>query len=252
MYANYIRYLAVLIFAVSASGCGTLGDRPVYPESWPPLAELDTGSACPDISGKYRAVSDEPGPLIYPPGRHPREHMFFIPDWVTKPPPPRPPRGRRILPWVLSGTFQEKSPEDWSALTHYAAALEADSADSLPEDESGWAQVSQLPDGVIEIRAGLHDQTLLKLVIRKEEEPLFTSKSHVYQCHGGLLSTRGSFPPPSVENPYHSTSNVISWFTFYRAVDGSLVMTELQFSGPLREPVNSPHKEEWWHWRRIE
>ena len=250
MGARRILCLAVLIPVVGLSGCaGTwVSSRPIYPDSWPALIAPDSERTCPDLSGTYRAVSDEAAPLVYPPGGHPREMFMFVSFGKPKPVPPL---GRRLLPWHLAGVFQQRNEDRdvWSGLTRYAAALEADAADSDRKDEAGWAQVRELPDSTVEVRAGLHDQTLLDLVLRKEAQGLWTYKSHIYECEHGGLAVIGGFPPPPVENPTGTSIDVGAKFTFFRAADGSLVALEEAYTGVA---LGNMVFNKWWMWRRIE
>lgn len=236
--------LALLILATGASGCaGTrVSGRPIYPDRWP---VLDTGRGCPDLSGKYRALSDEAAPLVYPPGDHPRQSVFLI---AYGNPEPVPPLGRRILPWHLAGAFSSDQAM-WSSLSRYAAAVEADATDPALDGEAGWVEVAALTDGAIEVRAGLHDRTLLNLALSKEAQGLWTIKSHVYDCSEGGLVIVGSFPPPPEENPTGQTNPIGAKFTFFRATDGSIVALEEAYTG-----VNQGNLvfNKWWRWRRIE
>jgi hypothetical protein len=61
---------------------------------------------------------------------------------------------RRVLPWHLAGEFDGKS-DLWNALTHYAITVEGTAAHSDHKADNGWVQVQRLPDGLIEVRAGL-------------------------------------------------------------------------------------------------
>jgi len=246
--ARCIRYLAFLILAICLSGCaGTwVSSRPIYPANWP---ALDTEQICPDLSGRYRSVSDEAAPLVYPPGGHPREMFMFI---TFGKPEPIPPLGRRILTWHLAGAFKDKNKdyEMWNALTLYAAALEAEVTQSDQKDEAGWVEIQKLANSTIEVRTGLHDKTLLNFTLRKEAQGLWTYKSNVYNCKKGGLVIVNNFPPPPEENPNDILSAVIgAFFTFYRAVDGSLVALEEAFTG-----VDGGNMvfNKWWRWQRIE
>ena len=154
-------------------------------------------------------------------------------------PEPVPPLGRRILPWHLAGTFQAKDSRLWNALTHYAAVL---------GDDAGWVRVHELPEGPIEVRAGLRDQTLLDFLIGKEAQGLWAYKSLVYECEDGGLVIAGGFPPPPVENPTGSTHGVGAKCTFFRGADGSLVMLEEQYSGV---PQGNMLFSKWWRWRSL-
>ncbi|MBN2059816.1 MAG: hypothetical protein JW882_05300 [Deltaproteobacteria bacterium] len=244
--AKCIRYLAFLIIAICLSGCGGIwvSSRPIYPANWP---ALDTGQICPDISGRYRPVSDEAAPLVYPPGGHPREMFMFI---TFGKPEPIPRLGRRILTWHLAGAFKDKDYEPWNALTLYAAALEAEVAQSDQKYEAGWVEIQNLTNSTIEVCAGLHDKPLLDFMLRKERQGLWTYKSHVYNCRQGGLVIVNNFPPPPEENPNNIPSAVIgAYFTFYRTVDGSLVALEEAFTGI--EGGNMVFNK-WWKWQRIE
>ena len=211
---------AVLVLAVSLSSCaGTLGSaRPLYPDAWPALVVPDADRACPDLSGKYRAVSEEAGPLIYPPGGNPREMFMFV-KYGHAPAAPR--LGRRILPWHLAGAFASSDPEAWSALTAFSAALGADAAPANTENQAGWVQVQQQqPDGVISVRAGLAEQTLVSVVLSKEAQGPWEYKSHTYDCKDHGLKVVGSFLAPAVENVGGGTGHAGAAFTFFRTVDG--------------------------------
>jgi hypothetical protein len=244
-----IHCLAVLIFTVGLSGCGGVwvSSRPIYPESWPAIVAIDNGQKCPDLSGKYRAVSEESAPLVYPPGGHPREMFMFV---SYGKPVPVPPLGRRILPWHLAGAFQNIDKDAWNALARYAADVEANTTHSDQKSESDWVRVQMLPGNLIEVSAGLHNQTLLNFTVRKEAQGLWANKSHVYECKNGGLLVVSSFPPPTVENPAGRPSAIIhAVFTFYRTADGSLLALEEAYTGV--GGGNMVFKK-WWIWRRIE
>lgn len=165
-------------------------------------------------------------------------------------PEPLPPLGRRILPWHLAGIFEGRDQDAWNALARYAANFEADATHPDPKDKAGWVRVKQVTDDRIEVRAGLHDQSLLDLGLRKEAQGLWKYKSHVYECKDGGVVVVSNFPPPAVENPAGRPSAVIgAVFTFYRAADGSLVALEEAFTG-----VGGGNMvfNKWWIWRRIE
>jgi hypothetical protein len=53
----------------------------------------------------------------------------------------------------------------------------------------------------------------------------------MYACKHGELVVTGGFRPPSVENPTGAIHGVGAKCTFFRAVDGSLVMLEEQYFG---------------------
>ncbi len=248
MNTKYIGLLSALLFTALLSGCaGTwTSSRPIYPDSWPAIVMPDPGQTCPDISGKYLAVSDEAGPLVYPPGGHPREMFMFV---TYGPPKPVPPLGRRILPWHLAGEFDHKG-EIWAALSRYNALLEDYPAKSNRKDDAGWVQVQKLQSGLIEVRAGLRDQTLLQLSLRNEAQGWWTYRTHIYECKDNGLMVYGGFPPPQVENPGNRPFAVIgAVFTFYRTADGSLAALEEAYTG-----VGGGNMvfNKWWIWQRLE
>ena len=242
-----VRYfcLICLILFINLSGCaGTWGSgRPIYPGIWP---ALDTERECPNLSGRYRAMSDEAAPPVYLAGDHPREMFFFV---TFGKPMPVPPLGRRVLPWHLAGAFSGSDQEEWNALTTYAATLEAEALHSNPKDETGWVEVQEVAERAIEVRAGLHDRTLLKFVLRKEGQSLWTYKSHIYECEEGGIAVVGSFPPPPEENPTNQKGAIGAKFTFFRGKDGSLIALEEAYTGVAQGNMVF---NKWWRWRRIE
>jgi len=237
--------LAILILSTNLVGCaGTwTSGRPIYPSSWP---ALDIGRGCPDLSGKYLAVSDEAAPLAYEPGDHPRQMIFFV---TFGEPVPLPPLGRRVLSWHLAGVFDRGDQEEWNALTMYATALEAAVRHAGSRREAGWVEVHEVADKIISVSAGLNGKTFLKLVLRNEAQGLWTNKSHVYQCEMGGIAIYGSFPPPPKENPTSQEVSIGAKFTFFRATDGSLVALEEAYTGVTQG--NMVFKK-WWRWRPIE
>ena len=152
-----------------------------------------------------------------------------------------PPLGLRLLPWHVAGEFDEKS-ETWLRLKDYAAQ-----SDHLKDD--GWVQIRERPDGSIAVRAGLHDQTLLRVTLNKKPQGFWTYKRQRYQCKGSGLVVYGAFPPPPQENPSGAPYAVGAKCTFYRAVDGSLVMLEEAYTGV---PQGTMLFSKWWRWRLVE
>jgi hypothetical protein len=238
------RCLIFLIFCINLSGCaGTwVSGRPIYPGSWP---AIDTGGKCTDLSGRYRAVSDEAAPLVYDRGDHPREMFFFV---TYGKPQPVPLLGRRILPWHLAGAFNGRDQEEWNALTMYAATLEAAAYHSDPKDE-GWVEVQEAADRRIDIRVGLRGKTFLNFELRNESQGLWNYKSHVYECKEGGISVVGGFPPPPQENPTGQKGAIGAKFTFFRATDGSLVALEEAYTGVAQGNMVF---NKWWRWRPVE
>jgi hypothetical protein len=240
-----VCYLCLLFLILNLSGCaGTwVSGRPIYPGSWP---ALDTERECPNLSGRYRAVSDEAAPLVYTAGDHPREMFLFVTYGKLLPVPPL---GRRVLPWHLAGAFDSRDQKEWNALTTYADTLKAEAIHSNPKEMGGWVELQEVAESAIEVRAGLHDRTLLNFVLRKKGQGLWTTKSHVYDCKAGGQAVIGSFPPPPEENPTSQKGSIGAKFTFFRATDGSLVALEEAYTGVAQG--NMVFKK-WWRWRRIE
>ena len=228
-------WLLFLMLSINSSGCaGTwVSGRPIYPGSWP---AIDTKRECPDLSGRYRAVSDEAAPLVYEPGDHPRKMFFFV---TYGKPVPLPPLGRRVLPWHLAGAFDGRDQEQWNALSMFSATLEA---------EAGWVEIQEVADRAIDVRAGLHGKTFLNFVVRNETQSLWNYKSHVYECEDGGIAVVGSFPPPPQENPTGQKGAIGAKFTFYRATDGSLVAIEVAHTGVVQGNMVF---NKWWRWQPI-
>lgn len=240
-----VRIMGVLIVAVGLPGCAGVwvSSRPVYPGSWP---ALETSQACPDLAGKYRLVSDEAAPLVYPPRGHPRQMIMFV---SFGEPEPVPTLGRRVLAWHLAGAFQDRDVELWSALATNAPPQGSDPAAADEGETAGWVQIGGVAGEALEVRAGRNGDAFIEVALSKESQGLWTYKSHVYQCEEGGVAIVGSFPPPPVENPYGSSAAIGAQFTFYRAVDGSLVALEEAHTG-----VGGGNMlfKKWWRWRRLE
>jgi hypothetical protein len=219
------------------SGCAVSSSRPVYPDDWPALESSAAGRDCPNLSGTYRAVSEEAAPLVYPRGRAPQD-KFFIP---LGPPHPVPPLGLRLLPWHLAGQFDEES-ATWLSLENYAALADRVS-------DAGWVRVREQPDGSIAISAGLDDETLLRVALTRESQGIWTYKPQVYKCNDGGLVVYGAFPPPPVENPRGQPFAVGAICTFYPAADGSLVMLEEAYTGVDQGTMSFS---KWWRWLPVE
>jgi hypothetical protein len=250
-----VCFLCLIFLILNLSGCAGPGviagawgsGRPIYPGSWP---ALDTGSDCPNLSGKYRAISEEAAPLAYAAGEHPREMFFFL---TYGKPLPVPPLGRRVLSWHLTGVLESRDLNEWNSLTAYADALEAEVLHSDSQDWTGWVELQEMAEGAIEVRAGLHDKTFLKFVLRKEGQSLWAFKSHVYECKEGGISVVNTFPAPPEEKPTGQNCVIAAKFTFFRATDGSLVALEEPhaYTGPAQGSSNMLFKK-WWRWQRIE
>jgi hypothetical protein len=232
------RSFCSAILIASLAGCaGTWSSgRPIYPDGWP---LLQGSSDCPDLSGTYRAISDEAGPLRYRPGEHPREMFLFV---THGKPEPLPPLGRRILPWHLAGVF---GGDAWNTLEGYAAVLDT----THPDADSGWVRVTTLPHGTIGIRAGRDDHSLLELALRKEAHGRGRYTSGIYQCEDGAVVVIGAFPPPPVENPAGQNLHAGAKFRFFRAVDGSLVALEVKHADVVEGNLEFA---KWWRWPRID
>jgi hypothetical protein len=243
--ARCLFCLVCLILSINLSGCtGTwTSGRPIYPGGWP---ALDTGRECPNLSGKYRAVSDEAAPLVYAPGDHPREMFFFV---TFGKPVPVPPLGRRVLPWHLAGAFDGRDQEEWNALTMYMTTLETEVHHSNQKNEVGWVEIREVADKAIDVRAGLYDRAFLNFVLRKEAQSLWTYRSHVFECTKGGIAIIGSFPPPPEENPTGQKGAIGAKFTFFHATDGSLVALEEAYTGVAQGNMVF---NKWWKWRRID
>jgi len=235
------RCLTITAAAFAISGCiaGTMASsRPVYPADWPALASPSSGRVCPDLTGTYRAVSDEAAPLVYRPGGGPHEMFMFIP---VGPDEPAPPLGTRLLPWHLAGEFDEGS-ATWSSLMDYAAQPDLG-------DGAGWVRIHEQPDGALLVVVGLDDETILQMTLSRRRQGLLTYKPRRYKCGGGGVVIYGAFPPPPEENPTGATHGVGARCTFYRATDGSLVMLEDAYTGVHQGTMLF---EKWWRWRLVE
>jgi len=164
-------------------------------------------------------------------------------------PEPLPALGRRLLPWQLAGAFRETDRELWSALNDYASILDANAVCPDANTKAGWVRVDEMPNSTVKVRAGYDGRVLVNLTLRKEAQGLWTYKSGIYECKEGGLVVFGSFPPPQEENPTNQNLDVGAKFTFFRAVDGSLVALEEAYTG-----VNQGNMvfKKWWRWRRIE
>jgi hypothetical protein len=245
MSAERVRILAALLVAAGLPGCAGVrtSSPPVYPDDWPALV---TSAECPDVSGTYRAVSDPAAPLVYPPGGHPRQMFMFVsygePESVPR-------LGRRVLPWHLAGVFPGKDDDAgaWDALAAFAARIETDATGSGTQTGGDWVEVRGPADDAIQVRAGIGDDTIVELSVRRGSAGFWTYNSHTYGCDEGGMMIASAFPPPDVENPNGRPSAAVgAWFTFYRAVDGSLVALEEAYTGVGGD--NMVFKK-WWRWR---
>jgi pterin-4a-carbinolamine dehydratase len=170
--------------------------------------------------------------------------------------------GRRVLTWHLAGMRAELrgssikagiSYEDyhaqWGALARFAALVEAAAAHPDDSAGNGLVKVQRQYEGVIEVDAELRDQTILSF--RLEEYPpdawWQTYQSASYKCRDGGLVILSYFLPPDAENPAGLSENY-STATFYRAIDGSLVMLEESPVGITNE-YTSPFQK-WWRWQK--
>jgi hypothetical protein len=244
----FFHILAALILSNGIVGCAAdrVSSIPLYPANWPALVK---GGACPDLTGTYRAVSDEVGLLQYPPGGEPRPMVFLlivpVPGSGFGDPVPPLLVGRRILPWHIAGAFAENDPDEWQKLSQYTSALEAESARSGAALAAGWVRIQELSDGRLHITAGIDDCPVLNLDLRKEAQAWAFAQSHRYICKDGGLVVTGSFPPPREENP-RGSDRAHAHFSFFRAEDGSLVMLEDVYAGSQAVLFKK-----WWRWRQI-
>ena len=243
-----LLYVLLPVLCLSLPAC-IVGDRtsgrPIYPDNWPALEVKDK---CPDISGRYRAISDEAAPLVYERGDNPSAALWLlvaIPLPFGRPDVPA--LGRRVLPWHLAGVFGSDK-EDWDALTAYETAVGAALLRTGLDDEAGWVEVRESTDGGITVQAGLHDQAMVSFALRKERQGLWDYKSHVYTCSNQGLAVAGIYPAPPVENPLGHEPSTNAEFTFYRASDGSLVGIESDSGGVAG---GTTLFQKWWRWRRI-
>jgi hypothetical protein len=226
-----------MVASIGLSGCVMQSARPIYPADWPALESSAARRICPNLSGTYRAISEEAAPLVYPPGGMPQE-KFFIP---IGPPEPVPSLGLRLLPWHLAGQFDQQS-ATWLSLENYAA--QSDRA-----NDADWVLIREQPDGTIAISAGLGDETLLRVTLNKQSQGIWTNKPQVYECKDGGLVVYGVFPPPPEENPTGQPDAVGAMCTFYPAADGSLVMLEEAYTGVFQGTMSFI---KWWRWLPVE
>jgi hypothetical protein len=250
---------AAVVGAMGLCGCaGTVkSGRPIYPEDWPAIAEVAPGAKCPDLSGTFEALSDEAPPLVYA-GQSPRKTILLVPYGG---PVPMPMLGRRVLTWHLAGMRAElrgssikagisygEYQAQWGALTHFAALVEAAAAHPDGRAGNGLVKVREQDEGVIEVDAGLRDQTILSFRLKEYPRGAWwqTYQDASYQCRDGGLVIWSYFLPPDIENPA-GLSESYSTATFYRAVDGSLVMLEESPAG-IANAYTSPFQK-WWRWQ---
>lgn len=252
--------IAAALLSLALSGCaGTVkSSRAIYPENWPALAKPESGRECPDLSGTYLALSDEAPPLVYPAGGQPSRMILSVPYGG---PVPLPTLGKRVLTWHLAGmraelrgasikagmSFKDYEAQ-WDALARYAALVEADAVHPDGGARTGLVRIREMDGGVLEVHAGLHDRNVLSLRVKKYPPRAWTYQNSSYKCRDGGLLITSYFLPPDVENPA-GLPETYSDGTFYRAVDGSLVMLE-ESSVSITNAYTSPFQK-WWRWQPV-
>lgn len=252
--------IAVALLSLVLSGCaGTVkSSRAIYPENWPALANPGSGRECPDLSGTYLSLSDEAPPLVYPVGGQPSRMILAVPYGG---PVPLPTLGKRVLTWHLAGMRAElrgasikagisfKDYEvQWDALARYAALVEADAMHADGGAGTGLVKIQEMEGGVLEVHAGIRDRNVLNFRVKKYTPQAWTYQNSSYKCQDGGLLITSYFLPPDVENPA-GLSQAYSDGTFYRAVDGSLVMLE-ESSVSITNAYTSPFQK-WWRWQPV-
>jgi hypothetical protein len=241
---RFFCHLGAVTLACAMLGCAGVwtSSPPVYPADWP---DLEKPAGCPDLTGRYQAVSEEAAPLTYPERGHPREMVLLVTYGERK---PIPELGRRLLPWHLAGAMPRDS-DLWSTLEHFSKVLTGEAENLSRNSDSGWVRVRPGSDDRIQVEAGLDGSTLLDFEIIRGRQGYWTLRGRTYDCRGGGLVIAGAFPPPPVENPTAHPEPAAAWHTFHRAVDGSLVMLEDQYVG---QPEGTLVFKKWWRWRPID
>lgn len=238
--------LAWAPFLAACAGT-TSSDEPFYPRDWPPrAARADDGSG-PDLCGTFRAVSDPAGPLEYPCGGYPHEMFLFVPYARAKPPAQL---GRRNLSWHLASVLGPEDEGLWQDLARFAAALEPGPSAPDGEPDLGWVQVTRADGPTYAVRCGVGSAVSCSFLL--EPSPAWHGWRSLwsyppgYTLRDGGLVLRGAFVLSPLERAAESDGLAAGTFTFYRAVDGSLVMVESLHYAPRGGEVSF---QKWWRWR---
>jgi hypothetical protein len=234
---------------VSLPACVSVSDEPMYPAQWPPRTFERESSKVIDLSGTYRAVSDPAPALEYPHGGHPQEYFCGIP---IGPPEPLPPLGRRVLAWHLAGIQRSDDGELWTNLERFAAALGADADHPDGHDDIGWVTVVRHDDRY-DVQCGVEVEALVSFELAPIPRRGFLARwwtlPQGYSIDDGALVVHSAFPASSVERWPGTRGIAGGTFTFWRTVDGSLVMLEALNFAPAGGEINF---RKWWRWRRVE
>ena len=259
-YLVMIKVGIFIVFAIYLASCGVANPAPKYPEHWAPLVDFKESRGCPDISGKYRVLSESMPEMKFSSGDVPIELFLIIPirkDFPYPLPSPSSVSPRFLPAHLFNAVLNQTNQSEW---------------EQLGDLYQKWipAQKELRKEWVVEIN--LINDERLEIIVRDQQnilaQRILTSKffsennTGKFDCNRFGLEIDGAYVNNLSRYDYYKNPSFINkpprdWeltggcFYFKKGEDGSLVM--LERGGSYYNSCDSSWGwDTWWKWPIIE